>query len=329
MLSIKKPTILDKKQIKDIYDKIKEGTISCPYTITSDILCSDTKVYGDDKLLYVYDTHFEKDGDDIHLTTVKRKISGISHNMDKTPFSETYLRQVKNYARNNEHLLPLTVETSPNEDGEIANITCSYQLNDSGERILTTNIKLIKRNKVKYVLDKKSINRIKARHNSFGTGTKEFTTINPDPVKFDYINERGKTTEIIKKEKPKRDAKTLSEKDFFAKSKVYKPKTKTSFANSGVSSKFSVKKRIKRNSIMIQNMPDDMDEDELRFLFKEFGKIKGININVKKNRRTKENIRNGYVNYVLDIEATKAFDIMNKHRIRSCVLNLKILESNR
>ena len=56
MLSIKKPTILDKKQIKDIYDKIKEGTISCPYTITSDILSSETKVYGDDKLLYVYDT---------------------------------------------------------------------------------------------------------------------------------------------------------------------------------------------------------------------------------------------------------------------------------
>ena len=56
----------------------------------------------------------------------------------------------------------------------------------------------------------------------------------------------------------------------------------------------------------------DMDEDELRFLFKEFGKIKGVNINVRKNRRTKENIRNGYVNYVLDIEATKAFDTMNQ-----------------
>ena len=133
----------------------------------------------------------------------------------------------------------------------------------------------------------------------------------------------------------KTEAKDLSFKRFFAK--PYKPKTerkiksKESVAICGVSkSSYAVKTRVKHNGIMIQNMPDDMDEDEIRKLFNEFGRIKGINIHSKKVFvPTPLVIRRGYVNYVLDKEATNAFKKLNKHRIRNCVLNLKILKNKR
>ena len=190
MISIETPFLIKKEDIRKIYDNIKRGGITLPYTIKSEEFESDCKKYKDDKLKYIIKTIFDKDSDDnITLTSVKEKINGYTHVSDVIEYSDELLANIKKHAKVNTHLLPFTVDTSPNDDGEFTRIRCF-----SEDDKIKTQIQIINRSIIRYSLKKTAYEKIKKRRESFGKGDLSFTKLSP-VVDFEFLDKIKKGPE--------------------------------------------------------------------------------------------------------------------------------------
>ena len=304
-----------KHKIKNIYDMIKRNEVELPYHID------------DDGISTIIDKR--KDGS-LFIKSMKLKRT----DSDDTVFlNKKVKKQVKEFAKNNRNILPIVINTSSNEDGVFTRIH-SYE--DDGE--LTFKFQEIEKKVVKTKVNKNLSN----KYNKFGLGltdgpgiSKSTTSISLDPVEFEDLTIPKHEVSVVKNKVPVK--KIVSEKDFFKKSKSgWKPKTSSTTKKTLDKSLFNVKKREKFTTIMINNMPEDITEDELRDIFKDYGRVKYVNLNERKKRIDGERITivTGFINFSLEQEAKKAFKALNsvdkhKTRFRSCILQLKLISNKK
>ena len=302
-----------KTNLKNIYDKILREEIKLPYIMKNDDVMSiiDRRKDGS---LFIKSLKLKKDdGDDIII------------------FSKKIKQVIKNFAKENDNILPIVIDTSVNDDKVATSIT-SCKEDDK----LTFKFQEIEKIRVK----SRNLRSVKSRmFEKFGLGLEDgpgisnvTTSISKDIVEFEDLTLPKKEKVEMKVVKTTNFTKLGSEASFFAsKSKTgWRPKS-TSSAKPLNKSLFNVKKRSKFTTIMINDMPEDMDQDELRELFSEYGRIKYVNFNtsVKRIDGIKTNIVTAFINFCLEQEAKKAFQAMKNFRIRSCVLHMKLISNKK
>ena len=304
-----------KHKIKNIYDMIKRNEVELPYHID------------DDGISTIIDKR--KDGS-LFIKSMKHK---RTDSVDTVFLNKKVKKQVKEFAKNNMNILPIVINTSSNDDGVFTRIH-SYE--EDGE--LTFKFQEIEKKLIKTKVNKN----LKYKYNKFGRGltdgpgiSKSTTSISIDPVEFEDLTMPKPEVSVVKNKVPVK--KIVSEKDFFKKSKSgWKPKASSTTKKTLDKSIFNVKKREKFTTIMVNNMPEDITEDELRDIFKDYGRVKYVNLNERKKRIDRERVTivTGFINFSLEQEAKKAFKALNgvdkhKTRFRSCILQLKLISNKK
>ena len=294
---------------------IKRNEVELPYHID------------DDGISTIIDKR--KDGS-LFIKSMKHK---RTDSVDTVFLNKKVKKQVKEFAKNNMNILPIVINTSSNDDGVFTRIH-SYE--EDGE--LTFKFQEIEKKLIKTKINKN----LKYKYNKFGRGltdgpgiSKSTTSISIDPVEFEDLTMPKPEVSVVKNKVPVK--KIVSEKDFFKKSKSgWKPKTSSTTKKTLDKSIFNVKKRDKFTTIMVNNMPEDITEDELRDIFKDYGRVKYVNLNERKKRIDRERVTivTGFINFSLEQEAKKAFKALNgvdkhKTRFRSCILQLKLISNKK
>lgn len=305
-----------KKKIKNIYDKIKRNEVELPYNINENGISTiiDKRTDGS---IFIKSIKFRKNESDDNIF-LNKKVK----------------KKFKEFAKNNKNILPIVLNTSSNEEGVFTRIH-SYEEDDN----LTFKFQEIEKKTVKTKINKN----LMSKYNKFGRGltdgsgiSKSTTSISIDPVEFEDLTIPKSIVSVVKNKVPVK--KIVSEKDFFKKSKTgWKPKTSSSTTKKTLDkSIFNVKKRDKFTTIMVNNMPEDITEDELRDIFNDYGRVKYVNLNERKKRINRERVTivTGFINFSLEQEAKKAFKALNgvdkhKTRFRSCILQLKLISNKK
>lgn len=290
-----------------VKNDILNDRLSLPYSF-------DQKI---DSSSFIRHTFDNMEGDNVTLTSEKILYDeeSCSKFNEYTDISDDFQHEIIEQLKNGKLKSPFIAETRMDTTGVRKEIT--FSLNDDGTVLIETNS--FKTSIISYKLKKEKMSRIESRRGmkKFGLGkeknnsvvtmvsTEDVYITTPDGVPIGENN-----IKIPKKKKDSgRDASTLSFADMFKN--PYKPKIKN---ENEPGNKFVFKKKERKNSILVRNLPQDIEEDEVRDIFKEYGRIRNVKV-LKYYAETK-----AFVNYYLENEAESAIEHMNGHRMNHVVL---------
>ena len=301
---IKKENRIPIKELKDIKSKIISNKVSLPYIIEK------LDISGD----YMIKTTFNKHDNQVTITTEKIQVREINIKKDHTlQLTDELIEKITSDIKSGKIKVPYVISGSPDENGHKKEIIFTFK---NGKYNRKTNT--IQHKHIKYQIKKSVIYR-RFNLKPFGRALnkdEQITSIG-DPILFVLGEDSDPDKNDTEKEPhiiPIKGNTKLSFDAIF--SKTYKSKTKYESKNK---SKIKYKPRKKwKNSVCVTNILDDVTEDYLRELFSPYGKIKYIKI-LERRGGTKI-----YINYVLEQEALRAVEHMDKHRVGYCIINAEV-----
>jgi len=297
-------------------EDILNNRISLPYCYIQTV---------DSSPFIIRHTFDNRDGDNVTLTSEKilKNEESCSKFNEYTDISDDFQHEIVEQLKNGKLKSPFTVETRMDTNGVRKEII--FSLNNDGS--VLKKLRSLRTSKISYKVSTKKMTRIQARStmNKFSSAIQAKNGVTMKSKEDIYITTQegvsiGKHDIIIQKKKEPSGRGTClpSPADMFKTPYKSKVKTKSTHTN-----KFVFKKKDRKNSILVRNLPRNIEEDEVRTLFKEYGRIRNIKI-LKYEFETK-----AFVNYYLESEAESAIEYMNGHRVNHMILMVVFGKSKR